>query len=654
MLSSEDSDPDFDLNKETPKQKEKRLKSAEADAFMRMWEFNQTVAPVSHDLPTGNNIQGFTEIARAGIRALDMKKRMEKLEAGTEAEQLNADALDFDKEAEDFPTTAEGMFEFLLNMHNEVEERFGTQREKEAALSRELKMEEREEEEEQSSSSEPEIVTDEYTGMTFNMSKTEAELLAQIGVYEIPVATAEDFEQAESVFPPTAKSAVAAWDLFKGKDKGGFDTVCMRHRVWGTEIEFFIGSTGRLKLRPTEKHQVQLLYADGTWMDADPGSWDFDAEHLFKHMRENPGCGWLEAMGGSDDWIFRGKKPHVPQGVEDVDMEAVRSPDGWTPAQDRFADIDLFNTSYLRPSTAPGWEDIPWECRAIEKQKGFWTVKERGSKLVWCNSMRLSELWLTTEGAYYLGAEEAQMTAPPQAVRLEYGLGGCVDGRNQMLTLRLKEARARLGLPDGGEVEVREGEGGGVRAKLKAWTDLHGWHDLQDRLMGRGMDAWTALKQIKRRWEHQRRVTLAMEAMVPDPVVDNVYKIDGRELQLRGWDAEGMPGTLEDVATGEVVWRCDQPWTPLHPWATEGLRVQHSGGRTRVEEAATGEVIAEFDEEWEVPEEEEQQAGKLLDGKVSALQARLLEQFAEAAKEGEAPAAEGAGAVEEVAARMET
>lgn len=31
----------------------------------------------------------------------------------------------------------------------------------------------------------------------------------------------------------------------------------------------------------------------------------------------------------------RGKKPHVPQGVEDVDMEAVRSPDGWTPAQDR-------------------------------------------------------------------------------------------------------------------------------------------------------------------------------------------------------------------------------------------------------------------------------------------------------------------------------
>eukprot|EP00961_Rhodomonas_salina_P137543 1850389-Rhodomonas_salina.8 len=83
------------------------------------------------------------------------------------------------------------------------------------------------------------------------------------------------------------------------------------------------------------------------------------------------------------------------------------------------------------------------------------------------------------------------MTAPPQAVRLEYGLGGCVDGRNQMLTLRLKEARARLGLPDGGEVEVREGEGGGVRAKLKAWTDLHGWHDLQDRLMGRGMDAWT-------------------------------------------------------------------------------------------------------------------------------------------------------------------
>eukprot|EP00961_Rhodomonas_salina_P137541 1850389-Rhodomonas_salina.6 len=115
-----------------------------------------------------------------------------------------------------------------------------------------------------------------------------------------------------------------------------------------------------------------------------------------------------------------------------------------------------------------------------------------------------------------------------------------------------------------------------------------------------------------------------------------------------------MPGTLEDVATGEVVWRCDQPWTPLHPWATEGLRVQHSGGRTRVEEAATGEVIAEFDEEWEVPEEEEQQAGKLLDGKVSALQARLLEQFAEAAKEGEAPAAEGAGAVEEVAARMET
>lgn len=75
----------------------------------------------------------------------------------------------------------------------------------------------------------------------------------------------------------------------------------------------------------------------------------------------------------------------------------------------RFADIDLFNTSYLRPSTAPGWEDIPWECRAIEKQKGFWTVKERGSKLVWCNSMRLSELWLTTEGAYYLVGDRARL-----------------------------------------------------------------------------------------------------------------------------------------------------------------------------------------------------------------------------------------------------
>ncbi len=109
-------------------------------------------------------------------------------------------------------------------------------------------------------------------------------------------------------------------------------------------------------------------------------------------------------------------------------------------------------------------------------------------KLVWSNGLGMCEIWLTPEGAYYLGAEVPVMVEPPQAVRIEFGLGGCVDGATHLLALPLKEARARLGLPDGGTVEVREGEEDGVRGRLRAWTELHGWHALQRRLLERGRD----------------------------------------------------------------------------------------------------------------------------------------------------------------------
>ena len=36
----------------------------------------------------------------------------------------------------------------------------------------------------------------------------------------------------------------------------GFDTICLRHKRWGTELEFFIGGRGKFKMRPSPLHQV--------------------------------------------------------------------------------------------------------------------------------------------------------------------------------------------------------------------------------------------------------------------------------------------------------------------------------------------------------------------------------------------------------------
>ena len=191
-------------------------------------------------------------------------------------------------------------------------------------------------------------------GYTYNISGTPQEFRAQHGIFELPVTTDADFAkaEAEAAAAPTAPSALEAWEMFKGKDLEGFDTICLRHKKWGTEVELFIGSHGKFKTRPSPLHQVTTVEVDGTWFEWVANYEEMDAPHIFDFLWERSGgpapgeesrmpswdkgqyC-WEEAMGGADEYLYNGREPCVPSGARAVDVEALSSEAGWVPCQDR-------------------------------------------------------------------------------------------------------------------------------------------------------------------------------------------------------------------------------------------------------------------------------------------------------------------------------
>lgn len=60
---------------------------------------------------------------------------------------------------------------------------------------------------------------------------------------------------------PTAESAWDAWDMVKAKGTNGHDYVCLRHKRWGTEVEFFIANRGRIVVRPCDRCAQHLMNA---------------------------------------------------------------------------------------------------------------------------------------------------------------------------------------------------------------------------------------------------------------------------------------------------------------------------------------------------------------------------------------------------------
>jgi hypothetical protein len=205
--------------------------------------------------------------------------------------------------------------------------------------------------------------------------------------------------------------------MFKGLDADACETVCLRNREWGTEIELFIGSegthpvprapcpaggpprraaprarsspagAGEFRIRADRKQHVINVYPDGHWVlrlppvapqgavrqqraarprsrgpaerqiDYLPATEKFDMAFAFQHLREAPGFGWREARGGADAYTVHRQPPRVPNGTVPVDTALLRAPGGWTPAQDRLSDQDLLNTSYRWP--APREESAP-------------------------------------------------------------------------------------------------------------------------------------------------------------------------------------------------------------------------------------------------------------------------------------------------------
>jgi hypothetical protein len=81
------------------------------------------------------------------------------------------------------------------------------------------------------------------------------------------------------------------------------------------------------------------VYPDGTLAQKKPLHVDFECNFLFDFLRKNPGCGWLEAMGGADDYVLCGEPPFMPEERRAIERSQIQG-EGWRPATDRFNDND--------------------------------------------------------------------------------------------------------------------------------------------------------------------------------------------------------------------------------------------------------------------------------------------------------------------------
>lgn len=199
-------------------------------------------------------------------------------------------------------------------------------------------------------------------------------------------------------------------------------------------------------------------------------------------------------------------------------------------------------------------------------------------------------------------------------MRVEYGMAGCTDGVNRLYTLTNLQARRLLLLPEPPEAatqRVAQAPTQSVTGKLYAWCSMHGWHDLQRRLLDRGRSALESFQEIVR----QIRLGAQHAAACGEPVpyVDlerHVYSlpyIQGnrdkfRKVQIFGMDDEGLPLQIVDVKSREVIWERKQPVQLCQPWA-QALRIQRHQGTataaklTQIFERESGKLIVEFVEQ---------------------------------------------------------
>ena len=418
-------------------------------------------------------------------------------------------------------------------------------------------------------------------GNAYNISCSAADFKGQHGIYDLPLTTEEDFHHAKADCGPSAASAVDAWEMFKGKDLEGFDTICLRHKTWGTEVEFFIGSRGSFKTRPSPLHQVSKVEVDGTYFKWEASYEQMECPHIFDALWNNfnasdsegnawrdGGRDWMEAKGGADDYLYQAQSAHLPCGAQPIDLGVLKSEQGWVPCQDRWADFDLLNTSYIRTRPKPtntwrvsargGEQNDVFTRHASAPYEGNWRGRMRGSRVVWDNKHSLVELHLTTEGFVFLSDCDEWRSQRSRAVRVEYGMAGCTDGVNRLYTLTNLQARRLLLLPEPPEAatqRVAQAPTQSVTGKLYAWCSMHGWHDLQRRLLDRGRSALESFQEIVR----QIRLGAQHAAACGEPVpyVDlerHVYSlpyIQGnrdkfRKVQIFGMDDEGLPLQIVD------------------------------------------------------------------------------------------------------------
>jgi len=319
-------------------------------------------------------------------------------------------------------------------------------------------------------------------GVLHNITGSSEDFLNRHGIFSLPLTLGADFHTAKKENEPTAETALEAWEMFKGKDLEGFDTICLRHKMWGTEVEFFIGSIGTFKCRPSPLHQITTVEVDGSWFEWTAHHEKMEAPHIFEHLWDGYNItddmsnlwrkgarDWVEAMGGADSYLYQEQEITAPTGAEAIDIAAVKSDAGWIPCQDRWADFDLLNTTYIRPrkhtsetetdasihtlrenpdAYAPKEDEEPLVRRACAPLQGAWCARLVGSRVVWTNKHNLCELHLTPEGFIFLSDWDQWKGHRPSAVRVEYGMAGCVDGVNVLYNMSNMDARRTLGLAE--------------------------------------------------------------------------------------------------------------------------------------------------------------------------------------------------------------
>jgi len=431
--------------------------------------------------------------------------------------------------------------------------------------------------------------SDDLSNYTVSKPEPERVIYERCGIFEIPVPEQADFDRFDADMMQASETAFDSWDMFKGKNPLGYDTICLRHRRWETEIEIFIGSCGRYNVRPTPRHQVTEIMEDGGLFETAPLIVSMECEDIFSYMRNNTGLGWIEAMGGADHYLLGDAKPCVPTGAVPLSKEIFYSEVGWIPKQDRMNDGDLFNTTYIRPSQY----GTPIYSDEIPDKEGYWRVRAMGPYVVFSNIYNLCEIFLTPQGFFMLGGL-LRYSRGPQALRVEYGLAGCVSGYNKFFCLSNTEARKILGLPCPQQVI---GEASSIQA-LRKWTEVCGWHDLERRLFKRGKTEQDALNEIIReiKWREEIQAFIDPEA----PMQREFFEYKDGYVQLKGF-VDGWPEEIVDTKTKQVLWRMGQGFQLDYPWASENfvLKFVVAGGKKRViiTSKQDGKAVAEYDDE---------------------------------------------------------